>query len=591
MNPDKSVPHWNLDQLYVLDSPLLKADLERLQTMAAEFNGWRERLSQAPPTAEEFRALVETLASLTALAHRLSGFADLAFSQDTQDQRAQAFLADMDEKMARLNNELLFFKIWWKQLPEEEAESLLEATAEFGYWLRRTRALRRYSLSEAQERVVNLKNTTGCTALVSLYDSITNRYRYHSQTLPDVPDREMSRDELMMYVRSDKPAVRAAAYRELYRVFGQDGPILGQIYQSVVRDWRLENMELRGYESPIAVRNLANDLSASAVDSLLEVCRSKVSLFGEFFHLKARVLGLGRLTRYDLYAPLVVDSESLDFRQGLTEVLAAFYRFSPQFKELASRIVDEGRLSARPAPGKRGGAFCYSMTPEDTPWVMMTYNGRRQDLFTLAHELGHGIHSQLAVEHNIFHFHATLPLAETASTFGEMLLASRLLGRAKDKRQRADLLFHLLDDAYATVGRQAFFALFETQAHQMLSQGATVDEVAEAYLENLRLQFGESLDLSDEFRWEWVSIPHIFHTPFYVYAYSFGQLLVYSLWRLYESQGQAFAPRLTELLAAGGSAPPEEILSRAQLGPLDHKFWEGGFEVIAGFLEELKALI
>jgi Oligoendopeptidase F len=231
------------------------------------------------------------------------------------------------------------------------------------------------------------------------------------------------------------------------------------------------------------------------------------------------------------------------------------------------------------------------MLPADTPWVLMTYNGRRQDLFTMAHELGHGIHSQLAAEHTLFHFHATLPLAETASTFGEMLLADRLMKQSASERERADLLFHLLDDAYATIGRQAFFALFEIQAHEMIENGATVDELAEAYLENLKSQFGDSVEVSDEFRWEWVSIPHIFHTPFYVYAYSFGQLLVYSLWRKYQNEGAAFVPLLTSLLAKGGSDTPENILRHSGLGPLDEEFWQAGFEVIRNMLDELGGLL
>ena len=584
-------PHWNLDQLYKMDSQALAADLKALEDHTAKMARWRNKLDNGLNDPVEFRSLVEELESLTCLAHRLSGFSSLAFAQNTQDQKAQAFMAKIDEKMADLGNELLFFEIWWKELDENLAAPFIEAMPDFAYWLARTRAFRPHTLAEPEERVINLKNTTGHDALISLYDSITNRYRYSTKNLPDVDDKEVTRDELMMHVRSDSPEVRAGAYRELYRVYGQDGPILGQIYQTSVRDWRIENIRLRHYDAPISVRHKANDLSASTVNSLLKVAEDMTSLFGDFFRLKASALGLSRLTRYDLYAPLVADKEAADFETGLGEVLAAFDSFSPLFKELAGRIVDGHRFSASPKPGKQGGAFCYSMLPADIPWVLMNYNGRRQDLFTMAHELGHGIHSQLAAKHNTFHFHATLPLAETASTFGEMLLADRLMKNVRTTKEKANLLFHLLDDAYATIGRQAFFAMFEIKAHEMVENGATVDELADAYMENLRIQFGDAVELSDEFRWEWVSIPHIFHTPFYVYAYSFGQLLVYSLWRQYEKEGQAFVPRLTELLAKGGSAPPETIVTESGLGPLDENFWRGGFEVIAGFLTELKGTL
>ena len=585
---NSEIPHWNLDQLYIMDSQSLQSDISALESQTAHIGRWRLKLAETVPTAPEFEGLIKELESLTHLAHRISGFSSLAFAQNTQDQKAQAFMAKVDELIADMSNELLFFEIWWKELDEKNAAELRKALPDFAYWLERTRAFRPHTLAEDQERVINLKNTTGHDALISLYDSITNRYRYSTASLPGVEAREVTRDELMVHVRSANPAVRAGAYQELYRVFGQDGPILGQVYQTAVRDWRIENIRLRHYGSPIEVRHKANDLSPEAIDALLKVTRERASLFGEFFKLKAKILGLEKFRRYDLYAPLLEDTEVVSFQDGQKEVLAAFEAFSPEFKDLAARIIYEKRFTAAPSPGKQGGAFCYSMLPSDTPWVLMTYNGRRQDLFTMAHELGHGIHSQLAAEHNIFHFHATLPLAETASTFGEMLLADRLRKKADGQREKANLLFHLLDDAYATIGRQAFFAMFEVKAHEMVEKGATVDELAQAYLDNLHEQFGDSVEVGEEFRWEWVSIPHIFHTPFYVYAYSFGQLLVYSLWRQYKKEGASFVPRLTNLLAKGGAAKPELIVAESGLGPLDEKFWHGGFDVIASFLEELK---
>ncbi|MDR2935633.1 MAG: M3 family oligoendopeptidase [Candidatus Adiutrix sp.] len=581
-------PVWNLDQLYRQGGPELAADLAALKDQTRKFTAWRARLRNGPPSPMEFRELVTELAALNRLAHRLSGFSNLAFAQDTQDQKAQALMARMNEEMADLANDLLFFEIWWKELDGDEAAPLASALPDFAYWLGRTRAFRPHTLPEPEEKIINLKNTTGGDALLALYDSLTNRYRFRPPGAE--AGVEVGRDELMVHVRDAAPAVRAEAYRELYRVFGADGPILGQMYQTAVRDWRVENLRLRRYGSPMEVRHKANDLPEAAVAALLRTVRERVGLFGDFFRLKARVLGLSKFRRYDLYAPLVEDRARVDFQAGFEDVLAAFGDFSPRFQSLAARVAEAGRLHARPRPGKQGGAFCYSMLPGDTPWVLMTYNGRRQDLFTLAHELGHAVHAQLAGHHNIFHFHATLPLAETASTFAEMLLAGRLKSQARSERERANLLFHLLDDAYATIGRQAFFALFEIKAHELTENGATVDDLADAYMENLAEQFGGAVEVSPEFRWEWVSIPHFFHTPFYVYAYSFGQLLVYSLWRRYEVEGSTFVPRLTDLLSRGGSEAPEKILAASNLGPLDETFWRGGFEVIEGFLEELKDL-
>jgi oligoendopeptidase F len=282
------------------------------------------------------------------------------------------------------------------------------------------------------------------------------------------------------------------------------------------------------------------------------------------------------------------DDEEISFEDALQEVKEAFTAFSPELATAAMSVYECKHLSAKKLPNKESGAYCASLSPEDAPWVLLTYKGKRQDVFTLAHELGHAAHSILASPHGIFQFHAALPLAETASTFGEMLLAKRFQDKIQDKNHKRDLSFHLLDDAYATVGRQAFFSLFESQAHDLVREGATAEEISLEYFKNLKEQFGDSVEVGEEFQWEWTSIPHFFHTPFYVYAYSFGQLLVYSLFRLYEVEGDSFVPKFLSILSKGGSESPTDILKSAGLGPLNDEFWRGGFKVIEGFLEELE---
>jgi oligoendopeptidase F len=257
---------------------------------------------------------------------------------------------------------------------------------------------------------------------------------------------------------------------------------------------------------------------------------------------------------------------------------------------LAQRVFDANHLDSEVRKGKRSGAFCWSVTPSLAPWVLLNYQGRADDVATMAHELGHAIHSMLASDHSLFTFHASLPLAETASTFGEMMLIDSLLAQEGDESVRRDLLFRQVDDAYATILRQAYFALFERQAHAMVQEDATVEDLAQAYQANLNEQFGEAVALSDEFRWEWVSIPHIYHTPFYVYAYSFGQLLVFSLYQQFQAEGEAFKPRYLKVLSAGGSDAPERVLSEAGIDIHRVEFWQGGFEVIRGLIERLEAL-
>ncbi len=271
-------------------------------------------------------------------------------------------------------------------------------------------------------------------------------------------------------------------------------------------------------------------------------------------------------------------------------VLDSFGSVDPQLVGLVQRVFNEQHLDSEVRKGKRGGAFCLTAVPQLTPWVLLNYQGKPEDVATMAHELGHAIHSMLASQHSLFTQHACLPLAETASTFGEMLLVDRLLAEEKDEAVRRDLLFRQVDDSYMTIQRQAFFALFELQAHEMIPKGASVDELAEVYLENLRQQFGDSVELSDEFRWEWISIPHIYNTPFYVYAYSFGQLLVLALYQQYKREGESFKPRYLKLLSTGGSEAPMDILSQAGFDVRQAAFWQGGFDVIKDLVTQLEAL-
>ncbi|MDR2422928.1 MAG: M3 family metallopeptidase, partial [Deltaproteobacteria bacterium] len=465
-------PSWDLGLLYAPDSPELKRDLEELRNRRQAFGAHKELLAQRSPTLEEFGAMVRELESLNLLATNLVSWADLWVAEDVGDQKAQAVLAAMREEGAELVNDVLFFELWWKKLGAEEAERYLTSLPEFEYFLRRERALVEHTLTEAEEKIVNLKNVHGREAHVGLYDALTSRYAFEGANIPGSDGQPMNREELMLLVRSSAPETRAAAYRELYRVFGQDGAILGQIYQELVRDWRQENVRLRHYPNPASVRHKKNDLPEEAVESLLRVCQRKgPEVFGRYFRKKAEVLGLERLRRYDLYAPYGEDQGQWSFEEAMSLVEKSFGAFDPKLAELAKAVWAGRRLDAASRPGKRSGAFCASISPKTVPWVLMTFKGKTQDLFTLAHELGHAAHSQLAREQNVFHFHACLPLAETASTFGEMLLAKTLLSQASED-ERKTLTFHLLDDAYATVGRQAFFALFELKAHEMVVDGA-----------------------------------------------------------------------------------------------------------------------
>jgi oligoendopeptidase F len=579
---------WDLSDLFPShDGPEIKATFEELENRATGFEAFREKLTP-DIDFEEFMEAIKELEETALVARKLSSYPGLWFAADTQSQDAQALYARVQQFMAKMQNLTLFFSLWWKELNDERAEALMSRSDGYRYWLEEIRHFKPHTLTEPEEKIINIKNVNGIQALVRLYDSITNRYVFKVEVEGEV--KEMTRGQLMVLVRSSDPNLRAAAYQELYRVFGEDGPILGQMYQIMMRDWRAENVELRNYARPISARNLVNDLPDEVVNTLLEVCEANAGIFQRYFKLKAKWLGVEKLRRYDIYAPVVESDKTYDFNQGVELTLEAFEDFSPRIAELAKEVFNKNHIDSEVRKGKEHGAFCASVVPGHTPYVKVNYQGKADDVATLAHEMGHAIHAMLAFDHNVFTFHSALPMAENASTFAEMLLVDRLLDIEDDPAVRRDILFRQVDDAYATIMRQIFFAMFEVTAHDMVSEGATVEQLCEAYCKNIEVQFGDAVELSEEFKWEWVSIPHFLQAPFYVYAYSFGQLLVFSLYKQYKAEGEAFKPRYIKILEAGGSASPMDICAEAGLDITRAEFWQGGFDVIKEMVDQLEAI-
>ena len=579
---------WNLTELFAsFTDPAINQAYKDLEASTEKFVSQREEL-KPEISSEKFMQLVHDLEEMNKLGYRLYGFASLSFAANTQDQTAQINIARFQQFEAEMENRSLFFSLWWKALDDQNAARLLDASGDYRYWLEQMRNFKPYTLTEPEEKVINIKNVTGRSAHDMLYDSITNRYVFKVEVNGET--KELTRGELMALVRTADPDLRAKAYQELYRVYGEDAPILGQIYQSIVRDWKNENVTLRGFASPISVRNTINDLPDEVIDTLLEVARKNIGIFHRFFRLKAQKLGMEKLRRYDVYAPLAESDKRYTFQEAADLTFEAFDRFDPKFASLAKRVFDQGHVDSEVRKGKMGGAFCSTLGPDLTPWVMLNYQGKSDDVSTMAHELGHGIHSMMAEEHTLFTQHACLPLAETASTFGEMTLTDLMLERETDEGVKQDILFGQLDDAFATIIRQIYFALFEREAHGMIADNASVDELNAAYLANLKEEFGDSVEVSDEFKYEWVSIPHIYGTPFYVYAYAFGQLLVFALYKRYKEEGESFKPKYMRILSAGGSLAPIALLAESGMDVTKAEFWQGGFDVIDGMVKKLESL-
>ena len=579
---------WNLNELYPsFDSPDLQAAFDNVEEQVMSFEGIRGKL-QPDLDANQFMEFVRASEETARIINKIYAFTGLSFASNTQDQIAQTYMARVQQFAATMQNRILFFSLWWKDVDDKNAERLMNSAGDYRYYLEEMRHFKPHTLSEAEEKIINIKDVTGMGALVTLYDAITNRYVFKLDV--DGETKELTRGQLMAYVQSANADLRAKAYQEHYRVYGADGPILGQMYQTRARDWHNENIELRKFPSAISVRNLGNDIPDEAVNALLDVARKNAKIFQRYFKLKAKQLGVKQLRRYDIYAPIANSDKKFDYNDSTKMVFESFNTFDPKLGEMAQRVFDQEHVDSEVRKGKRDGAFCWSVLPDMTPYVLLNFQGRARDVATMAHELGHAIHAMLASHHNTFTFHSSLPLAETASTFGEMMLTDKLLAEEKDEAVRRDILFKQIDDAYATIMRQTYFALFEKQAHEMIQKNASVDDLSAAYMENLKEQFGDAVEISDEFKWEWVSIPHIFHTPFYVYAYAFGQLLVFSLYQQFKAEGEAFKPKYLKILSAGGSEAPEKILAEAGIDIRSAKFWQGGFDVLDKLVSELEKL-
>ncbi|HSN04870.1 MAG TPA: M3 family oligoendopeptidase [Nitrospira sp.] len=586
-SPAKSaIPdRWNLSHL--AEDPVRTVDthLGAIERLVTDFESSRPALSPTMDVAA-FQSLLDLSQSITQESSRLSAYAYLWFSENTKNLQARSFKTKIEERLTELSNRLLFFDLWWQTVDQANAERLMNSSGDLRYHLETIRRFKPHTLTEPEEKIINVKNVTGRSAVHTLYDVVTNGFTF-TLTVKG-KKKQLSREELTPYVHSQNPRVREAAYRELYRVYSSHHDLLGEIYKTLVNDWKSENLHLRHFTSPIATRNLGNDIPDRAVDVLLEVCRNNADVFQQYFKLKARLCRIKPMNRYHIYAPHLTEQKSYRYADAVRMVLEAYRGFSPRLAELAERVFHEQHIDAPTRPGKIGGAYCYSVVPGMTPYVLLNFTGEARDIATMAHELGHAVHGMLAEHHSVYTFHSTLPLAETASVFGERILSDALMAQEQDKRVRQGLLLGQLDDIYATVLRQSYFVRFENQAHGMIANGATVDDLSQTYLAELRQQFGKAVKVPDEFRWEWLSIPHLFASPFYCYAYSFGNLLVLALYRMYKEEGAAFVPKYLDLLATGGSQSPRDILAKVGVDMTAERFWQSGFDTIRDMVRELE---
>ena len=590
---------WNLSQLIENHKgEELQILIKSIEQAAKRIEGERGILKDSI-SSSQFQKLLNLVEGINEKISIVVGYAHLKYASDTSSNEGAALLTKMEMLSADVSNRLLFFDIWFKkQLDDRNANRLINsAPIVYREHLKHSRLLSKFTLSEPEEKIISTLEVSGSGALTKIYDRMTSSLEFVVQLKKGkrVIEKKFSNKEKMLsMIRSTKKEERVSAYKSLLKEYKRNSGVLGEIYFNKVIQWNDEFIKLRGFKRPISVRNTYNNLDDSTVESLLQACRSNAKVFQRYFKEKATMIGLKKLHRYHLYAPLTVRGnyrERFSYQNAVSTVIDTFSDFDARFGKFATKVFNEKHVDSEIRRAKQGGAFCYTVTPKRTPYILLNFDGRIRDVSTMAHELGHAIHSMAASDKPISVAHAPLPLAETASVFAEILLNDRLRSNLA-REQKAILLASQIDDMYATIMRQAYFTLFEIEAHKSITErNANINEVSDLYLRNLEEQFGDSVTVSEDFRWEWLYIPHLYHTPFYCYAYSFGNLLVLSLYHQFRREGKSsFFPKYYKLLSSGGSRKTEEILSDIGIDISSRDFWQQGFDLVEKNVQELRDL-
>jgi len=541
-----------------------------------------------------FEGLVHKTENILEDLSTVNSFAHLKYAADTSSNEAAALVLQTEKLSSQISNQILFFDLWFKkELDNNNSHRLMDSISTvYREYLRHKRLVAQYTLNESEEKIINTLEVTGPSALVKIYDRMTNNFEFtlvKKRGNKKVIKTFTNKEKLLSLIRSSKAKERECAYKALFKTYEKNSGVLGEIYQNLVTQWKDENISIRGFNSPISVRNIYNNIDDTTVETLLSVCKENVHLFHDYFMEKAKLIGVKKLRRYDLYAPISSkNAPKITFKNAAKLVLNTFHRFHPKFGTYTERLFKENHIDSEIRNGKTGGAFCYTVSPQRTPYVLLNFDGLMRDVSTMAHEFGHATHSMFASNKPILVSHAPLPLAETASVFGEMLLNEEIYKKLNREKKKI-FLAEQIDDMYATIMRQAFFTIFEIEAHKhIVKQSVTIDNISELYMDNLKNQFGDSIRISDDFKWEWLYIPHFFHSPFYCYAYSFGNLLVLSLYQQYLEEGKSFISKYLKILSAGGSEKPETLLRDSGFNITDSSFWQQGFDLIKMKINKLK---
>lgn len=583
---------WDLSDIFTgIDDPAIETHLQSVHERARRFEEtYRGRVERQELTPADLRGAIAEYEAIAQGQAKPLSYSNLVFSADTSDPRHGAFIQRMRERGTAISLHVLFFELELNRAEEGWIRQALAdpAIAPYGHFIRTVRAFREHQLSEPEEKLLEEKANTGRRAFGRLFEEITSNILFRFEL--DGRAETLTQSEVLNRLRDTRREVRRAAAASLSAGLVENARTLTYIFNVLLQDKNVED-RLRRYEYPEQSRHIGNELARETVDLVMQVCVENYPLVARYYRLKREILGEGELTHYDRYAPLFDAAEEVEFARARAMVLDAFGEFSPRIRDAADEFFTHSWIDAEPRKGKRGGAFCSYVTPDLHPVVFLNYLGQMDNVMTLAHELGHGVHASLSRRQSYLNYHGTLPLAELSSTFAEMLVFERLQAQST-LRDRLALYADKIEGAFATIFRQAALYRFEQAIHQQRRSSGelTAEQYGDLWQEHIQAMFGDSVTLGEEHRAWWMYISHFIGSPFYVYAYSFGELLVTALYHKYRSGEPNFAERYTALLEAGGSQSPQELMASVGIDLNDPAFWRGGMEVLGGLIDQFEAL-
>ena len=583
------LPAWDLRDLYDgINDPQVEKDLAQYAGLTAELaKKYKGKLSGLAPAA--FAAAVRDYEQAGIIASKLGIFAYLNMVTQMNNQAAVAFYQNINEKMTEYGKAAIFFTLEINALPEEKFSAFLDdkAVAYYKPWLEKVRLFKPYELAEDMEALLADKALTSSGAWVRLYDETSSKLKY-------IVDGKAYNDAEISKLLQDKdPSVREKAGKEMNRVQKENGELFTFIYNMIVKDKAISD-EKRGFKSPIASRNLDNMVEDEVVEALSQAVQAKYqSIAGRFYKLKAKWLGKEKIQYWDRNAPLPFsDDKKYGWEESVKLVLGAYNEFSPKLRRVAEDFFSHDWIDVPPREGKRSGAFAMPMPSPYHPYLMLNFVGKQNDVLTLAHELGHGCHMRLSIRQGDLNDDTPLTLAEVASVFAEMLTFQSLLKNLDDDRAKLCLIAAKVNDMINTSLRQIAFHVFETKVHAERKNGELSQErICEIWLEVMRESLGEYVIVDEDSKYIWPIVSHFFHSPFYVYAYSFADCLVNSLYQVYREGTIAdFADKYLEMLSQTGVKRYDALLRPFGLDAHEASFWNKGLGLIEEYIDQLEAL-